>query len=235
VFAHDTGRGDFDDEFIASQALAVLWLLLVGTATPLVAVYFLAVNRRNLLDRNFTHAVGSLYSGYRVSVPGAFMGGFWYWEVLIVSMRKILLLTVVVTVDERYSQLSLLLLVLSVSLVLHLSAMPLEAPLLNRLEAASLLSLTFVALLGLANETEGSTSSANDRATAVGVRAAGVVVNVAFTCFAVVAAAKAVAAAVTRKLPSRVRGLVCRPCSEGKPSGAVVPHQGGLAPQRIGF
>jgi len=48
--------------------------------------------------------------------------GFWYWEVLIVSMRKILLLAVVVTVDGRYSQLSLLLLILTGKRSPHYSA-----------------------------------------------------------------------------------------------------------------
>jgi len=118
-----------------------------GVGLPLAGVWFLGRNRRRLEWPRFQHAAGFLYSGYRRWEGG--LGGFWYWELLVVTLRKVLLLIVAVTVSQPFLQSALILLVLTLSLLLQVRAQPYTSRLMNGLDMAGMASLALLALLGL--------------------------------------------------------------------------------------
>ncbi len=111
-------------------------------------------NTHKMEKVRFKHAAGFLYEGYRRGVPSVCCGGFWYWEVLVVTLRKVLLLIVAVTVAQPFLQSAIIVLILTVSLLLQVAAAPYMTTALNVLEAGGLLCLAAIALLGLSQGDE---------------------------------------------------------------------------------
>jgi len=127
----------------------LLVLLVVGVGLPIMGALFLSWNRHKMERVRFKHAAGFLYEGYRRGMPRTCCGGFWYWELLVVTLRKVLLLIVAVTVSQPFLQSALILLVLTLSLLLQVRAQPYTSRLMNGLDMAGMASLALLALLGL--------------------------------------------------------------------------------------
>lgn len=149
LFRHNAAHGSFDVEFVAARTVAVLTLVIVGVGLPVFGAVFLSWNRHKMERVRFKHAAGFLYEGYRRGVPGVCCGGYWYWEVLMVTLRKVLLLIVAVTVSQPFLQSAIIVLILTVSLMLQVAAAPFLTQALNVLESGGLLCLAAIALLGL--------------------------------------------------------------------------------------
>lgn len=147
VLRHDLSHGSFDAEYVPARVVASLALVLHGIGLPVAGVWFLRRNQHKLDRPRFQHAAGFLYSGYRRWEGG--MGGFWYWELLVVTLRKVLLLIVAVTVSQPFLQSALIMIVLTLSLLLQVRAQPYTSSLMNGLDMAGMGSLAVLALLGL--------------------------------------------------------------------------------------
>ena len=174
VFRHSPGHGSFDRQYSHASTVATLALLVVGLGAPLGAAVYLGANRTRLHAPSMQHRAGFLFAGFRLHRRMC-CGGFWFWE-LLVTLRKVLVMTVVVTVDSEGTKGMLLALLLGVSLIAHTAAQPYKARLLNALEGCAVACLWLGVLLGIvSNEARG-----RDPAAVLVIAAVTGLLNVAF-------------------------------------------------------
>lgn len=154
LLASDLRYGDMDDEFVASQALAVVGLVVFGFGLPVLGTALLWRHSTplSLASRHTRGYFGALYDGHRVGQlrsDGSAERNLWFWELLVVVPRKMLLAMVVALVSQPVGQAALLVLVLTCALVLQMWLQPYTLPLMNSVESAGLASLVFASLGGL--------------------------------------------------------------------------------------
>jgi hypothetical protein len=160
LFRHSIGHGDMDAQFFVSQVVASLGLVMFGLGIPTIVWLILLRFRNDLHDPGVRHAFGVVYDGYLLP-DGTYNGrGFWWWELLVINLRKAALLVAVRVAGSAVSQATALIGILSLALILHVQTFPYESWILNNLETVSLLSLWFAVAIGLA-----SLTTASDEAT----------------------------------------------------------------------
>lgn len=97
-------------------------------------------------------AAWAIFDGYKVGQrrhDGTREANLWFWELLVVIPRKVLLAIIVSLVTRPSTQASLVMLVLAVSLVLHVMTQPYLLPVMNIVETAALGTLLLASMSGL--------------------------------------------------------------------------------------
>eukprot|EP01059_Diplonema_ambulator_P021623 TRINITY_DN3593_c0_g1_i4.p2 TRINITY_DN3593_c0_g1~~TRINITY_DN3593_c0_g1_i4.p2 ORF type:complete len:2014 (+),score=710.59 TRINITY_DN3593_c0_g1_i4:15280-21321(+) len=125
----------------AFMVLAFLFFFLYGFGIPLVGWLLLRKYRRTLHTKNVLGTLGFLYSGFRRR--------FYYWE-MVIMVRKMLVVFIVVFLDNSpHYQLYLAMWILLFFALLNIFAKPFKFNVLWRLETTSLLSITTSLNIGL--------------------------------------------------------------------------------------
>jgi len=146
--------GDMDDEFALARLLASLGLAIFGIGLPLAGTCVLCRSRSpHQLNRPDTKAYfGALFDGYKVGQrrpDGKRESNLWFWELLVVIPRKVMLAIIVSLVTRPSTQASLVMLIMSSSLVLHVLTQPYLLPVMNIVETAALSTLLLASMSGL--------------------------------------------------------------------------------------
>ncbi len=154
LLAANLQYGDMDDEFAFSQALAGLGLVVFGLGLPIAGVVALWRFRSPAsLGSYSTQAYyGALYNGYKVGRPtltGDRERNLWFWELLVVIPRKVLLTMIVALVSRPTMQAFLLNTVLTVALVLHVGMQPYQMRSMNIVEGIALGTLLGASTSGI--------------------------------------------------------------------------------------
>ena len=167
----DVRYGSMDNQFSLARTLAFTGLAVWGVGIPILGAVLISRHRSSVHLKRVQSVYGAVYEGFKIpSLAGlSFPQGtsprsrkqlarnyissqpnFWFWELLIVLPRKVLLAVLAVTVRNGPLQISLIAVVLSVSLVAHIASMPFELMQLNVVETAALSAVWVSAFGGLA-------------------------------------------------------------------------------------
>jgi len=164
LLRYDLRFGEMNPEFGTAQLIAYMGLLLWGVGIPLSGAVILFKRRHRLHLPHENRMFGGLFEGFKMPSLSMLPSGlppalqrrhlaeqpnFWYWELLVVIPRKMLLSIIVVLVRQPYSQATLIAIVVTGTLVLHVAAQPYEQRLLNTVETISLSTLWMAAFGGL--------------------------------------------------------------------------------------
>ncbi|CAE7942198.1 Contig5629.g6032, partial [Symbiodinium sp. KB8] len=147
-----------DSMFQTAQLAAYLGLLVWGVGIPVGSACLVCRHRHHVYKHSVKAVYGAVYEGFRIPRAQSEDSprkeedepNFWYWELLVVLPRKVLLAAVAVTVRNAELQAALICLVLSASLVVHVASLPYEATLMNAVETAALTAICVSAFGGLA-------------------------------------------------------------------------------------
>lgn len=160
----DVGHGSMDAQFAVAQLVAWLGLVVFGVGIPLGSALLICRRRHEVHLPRVQRVFGAVYEGFRIpDLPSrgeapthaAFLKhaakqpNYWFWELLVVLPRKVLLAVIAVVVRAPVLQASLISIVLVTSLVVHVAAKPFRESLLNTVETLALVTICLASFGGL--------------------------------------------------------------------------------------
>ena len=162
----DVSVGSFHGaDFALAQLVALVGLGLWGFGIPLAGACVMCRNRHQLRNPEVKALYGSLYDGVQIGpsptelAAGQHVPNYWYWELLIVVPRKLLLAVAVSVIRQPYAQACFILAVLTAALVVQAGSQPYTARALNVVETLALGVLWLSAAAGIVLSRENSISS----------------------------------------------------------------------------